>query len=314
METKIIIYGAGERGRGFYNFFEKHGKQEMVIGFCDRNYAVIENLKGKKVMSFEEAARYQVPFLISIVDKTAVNEIKGMIEENHLEWITLDDLATAFGLDKVTFNREFCADFHVKGMNRYFEEAEAITAVECFWGEKSPFFDKFKKLNLENVIELACGRGRHVPHYLQIAEHVTLVDILEENITYVKKRFADEKKISYYCNNGYNLADLETGKYTALFCYDAMVHFEMMDIYEYLKDIYRVLTPGGMVLIHHSNNTSDYRASFANAPHGRSFMSKDIFAYLAYRTGFEVLEQEVIDWGIKDLDAISLIQKKEVSI
>lgn len=70
----------------------------------------------------------------------------------------------------------------------------------------------------------------------------------------------------------------------------------MMDIYEYLKDIYRVLIPGGKALLHHSNNTSDYKASFANAPHGRSFMSKDVFAYLAYRAGFDVLEQKVIDW------------------
>ena len=61
--------------------------------------------------------------------------------------------------------------------------------------------------------------------------------------------------------------------------------------------------------MHHSNNTSDYKASFANAPHGRSFMSKDVFAYLAYRAGFDVLEQKVIDWGIKDLDCIPLIQK-----
>lgn len=38
-------------------------------------------------------------------------------------------------------------------------------------------------------------------------------------------------------------------------------------------------------------------------------MSKDVFAYLAYRAGFDVLEQKVIDWGIKDLDCISLIQK-----
>lgn len=96
-----------------------------------------------------------------------------------------------------------------------------------------------------------------------------------------------------------------------MFCYDAMVHFEMMDIYEYLKDIYRVLVPGGMVLIHHSNYTADYKASFANTPHGRSFMSKDIFAYLAYRGGFEIISQQVINWGVKDLDCISLIHKPE---
>ena len=52
-----------------------------------------------------------------------------------------------------------------------------------------------------------------------------------------------------------------------------MVHFEMIDIYRYLKDIFRVLKPGGMALIHHSNNSDDYKASFTNSIYGRSFMS-----------------------------------------
>lgn len=43
-----------------------------------------------------------------------------------------------------------------------------------------------------------------------------------------------------------------------------MVHFEMINIYRYLKDIFRVLKPGGMALIHHSNNLDDYKASFTN--------------------------------------------------
>lgn len=50
---------------------------------------------------------------------------------------------------------------------------------------------------------------------------------------------------------------------------------------EYLKDIYRILQNNGKTLIHHSNYSDDYKASFKNAPNGRSFMSKQLFAYLA---------------------------------
>ena len=88
-----------------------------------------------------------------------------------------------------------------------------------------------------------------------------------------------------------------------------MVHFEMIDIYRYLKDIFRVLKPGGMALIHHSNNSDDYKASFTNSIYGRSFMSDKIFAYLAYRCGIEICNQKVIDWGVENLDCISLIMK-----
>lgn len=214
MSIQIIIYGAGERGRGIYNFFEKYNQGQMIWGFCDQNYEKILEIEGKKVVGFEEAISYKMPFLISLTDEKIVKQIKNRIDESGGKII------------------DFC-----------------------------------------------------------------------------KKRFNDKDNIYYYCNNGYNIEKLKTEQYTSLFCYDAMVHFEMMDIYEYLKDIYRVLIPGGKALLHHSNNTSDYKASFANAPHGRSFMSKDVFAYLAYRAGFDVLEQKVIDWGIKDLDCISLIQK-----
>lgn len=42
---------------------------------------------------------------------------------------------------------------------------------------------------------------------------------------------------------------------------------------------------------------------------GRSYMSKDIFAYLAYRAGFEIVDQQVFDWGDKELDCVSLVRK-----
>ena len=88
-----------------------------------------------------------------------------------------------------------------------------------------------------------------------------------------------------------------------------MVHFEMMDIFEYLKDIHRVLRKGGMALFHHSNNTSNYKNSYSTATGGRSYMSKELFAYLAYRAGFEIVEQRVFDWNVKDLDCVSLVRK-----
>lgn len=194
-------------------------------------------------------------------------------------------------------------------MDSYFESAESENAINRFWQEDSAFYQMFRRLNLDNVIELACGRGRHVPMYEKYANAITLVDILEENIEMCRERFKDRNNIFYYCNNGVDLSGLPDNTYTSLFTYDAMVHFEMLDIASYLKEFYRVLKPGSYVLAHHSNNTSDYRASFENAVGGRSFMSTDVFAYLAYRSGFEIVEQKIIDWGVKDLDCISLLKK-----
>lgn len=89
-----------------------------------------------------------------------------------------------------------------------------------------------------------------------------------------------------------------------------MVHFELLDISCYLKETYRVLKHGGKALFHHSNNYSDYKASYDDAVHARSFMSDRIFAYLSYRAGFTVVEQNLVDWGgVSKLDCLTLLKK-----
>ena len=90
-----------------------------------------------------------------------------------------------------------------------------------------------------------------------------------------------------------------------------MVHFELIDIYNYLRESYRVLKPGSYALFHHSNDSSNYKNWFGDATnnHGRSFMDKNIFAYLAYRCGFEVIAQDIISWLQEDLDCLTLLYK-----
>lgn len=212
--------------------------------------------------------------------------------------------------NRVVANRNFLAEYHIESMDDYFRRAEEDGSIKVFWNEDTIFYQMFKELELKNVIELACGRGRHVPHYISKAENIVLVDILEKNINYCKRRFVEEKKVKYYVNDGDNLKELESGAYTALFTYDAMVHFEMLDIFHYLMETNRVLCRGGKALFHHSNCIEDYKVRSTTGRSGRNFMSKQLFAHLADRSGFNVLEQHVIDWGVeKDLDCITLVEK-----
>lgn len=245
-----------------------------------------------------------------MLDKDAFAEIGHQINEDGNEYFGMEDIADYLGEDKVVFNRDYIAFFHKIKMDDYYSSAEKRENLDIFWGEQSDFLRLFKQLDLTNVIELACGRGRHVAQYIDKAEAITLVDILDKNISICRERFRGYGKVNYCCNNGFNLEQLQSEKYTALFSYDAMVHFEMMDIYQYLKDIYRVCIEGGRVLIHHSNYSEDYKASFLNSPHGRSYMTDSIFAYLAFRCGFKVLEQKTVSWGqVKDIDCITLLER-----
>ena len=99
-----------------------------------------------------------------------------------------------------------------------------------------------------------------------------------------------------------------------MFCYDAMVHFELLDVLEYLKDSNRILVDGGKILFHHSNIDFYPELGGMQKPLWRNFMSADIFVNLATRLGFNVLSQHVFSHGrgknfYPNSDCVSLCEK-----
>ena len=313
---KIVIFGAGEEGKAITEFFSFLGLDDSIHAYCDSKITEDSDEKlyyGKPIHSFEFFKGKGCIFVIGVKKKNYHLEIEKILSENGERYYNnVRDWLIENGIDSVEYDRLQCAFFHENSMDHYYDLAENEEMLNIFWGENTVFYRLFKTLNLDNVIELACGRGRHVQKYIDNANKITLVDILEKNIDFCKERYKDTDKISYYKNNGYDFEDLPSDSFSAIFSYDAMVHFEMLDIYDYLKEMNRVLKKGGMALLHHSNNNTDYRATFETAKekHSRAFMSKELFAYLAYKAGFEIVEQIVIDWGeVRDLDCVSLIRK-----
>lgn len=197
--------------------------------------------------------------------------------------------------------------------SKYYDLHENESALALFWGDGSPFLRMFKLLDLANVVEIGCGHGRHVPKYADEAGEIVIVDVNKTNTDYCTKRFSTWKKsLKIIQNNGSDLTAISSHESTAVFSYDAMVHFEMNDVISYLSESYRILTPGGKALFHHSN--------FDGAPGlvgnrisefgWRNFMSAKLFCHIAMRAGFVVLEQCVLEWGgIPNLDCISFLQK-----
>jgi len=238
----LYIYGAGCCGIKDKKLLEKNCIP--FKGFIDRKaYEGMREIEGYPVVSYEEFLEKpgEKEVIISMIGTDIREKVEKALSDDNIPTVLMTDLLTS-EKDVVAKNRKFIADYHISTMDNYFKGAE--NSVGVFWNKETHFRKYFDKLDLTNVVELACGRGRHVPQYINKAGHVTLVDILEKNIEFCKERFKNSNKISYYVNNGYDLQAIADDSQTSLFSYDAVVHFEMLDIFSYLKECRRILQGG----------------------------------------------------------------------
>jgi SAM-dependent methyltransferase len=139
-----------------------------------------------------------------------------------------------------------------------------------------------------------------------------IMDVNEENVNPCRERFSDISFVHPSVNSGYDFQPLKEQSATAIFCYDAMVHFEYDAVISYLQDAYRILVPGGRALFHHSNYDRSPGTEGAANPHWRNFMSRNLFAHVAIRSGFRIVRQCLLDWDdMRKIDCLSLIEKRE---
>src|SRR4026207_695422 len=92
---------------------------------------------------------------------------------------------------------------------------------------------------------LACGHGRHSKIVAERSGQLTLMDVHEENIEHCRTRLARFQNTVFFKNSGHDFQPITDDALTAIFCYDAMVHFSPDLVQAYLRDTARVLKPGG---------------------------------------------------------------------
>ena len=190
----------------------------------------------------------------------------------------------------------------------YYEEAEKWTHI--FWEEATHFKRLFNRLDVTSVVELACGYGRHAERIAGICERLTLVDVFQENLDICAARLKAFPNVRYLKGDGHSFAGISNSSTTAIFCYDAMVHFSPEIVEAYLKDATRILQPGGRMLLHHSNYDAPTDQHYGLNPSARNHMTQKLFAQLSSDAHLLIEEQVVIAWGHDEgLDAISLLRK-----
>jgi ubiquinone/menaquinone biosynthesis C-methylase UbiE len=123
----------------------------------------------------------------------------------------------------------------------YYDIVEPCMAEQ--WREL--IWPRIRRLDFSHVLDLAAGHGRNSARLREVAGRITIVDINRENVDYCRERFQGDDRFTFLTNDGLSLRGVADDSISLVYSFDSMVHFDSDVMREYLKEIRRVLKPGG---------------------------------------------------------------------
>jgi SAM-dependent methyltransferase len=146
-----------------------------------------------------------------------------------------------------------------------------------------------------SVLEIGPGGGRWTEALLQQASELTLVDVSQRPLELCRERFAAEAgRIAFVRSAGCDLPGVADRSIDAVWSFDVLVHVAPSDLAGYLAEIARVLTVGGVAVLHHSDGRN--RGHQPSRAGWRAPMSRGLLATLAAERGLRV-ERQFDSWG-----------------
>ena len=138
------------------------------------------------------------------------------------------------------------------------------------------------------ILEIGPGAGRWTEVLQPLAKKLIIADISTKCIEICKKRFNLKNNIEFKLIKK-RLDFINDDCIDNVWSFAVFVHINPSDIDRYLKDISRILKPGGCAIIHHSGSYSDYHGSVEG---WKVFMGAKQFSDLVKKHGMKILEQK----------------------
>lgn len=167
------------------------------------------------------------------------------------------------------------------------------------------------------ILEIGAGGGRWTERLLARGRRVIACDTSPSMFDLIRARLGNSPSLDTVLLDGRGLGPIADASVDAVFSYDVFVHLPQWDIFNYLREIHRVLRPGGKALIHHGHVLSDlgwknfleeipYTVN-RHKPFGNfSVMTPDLMREFAARAG---LVCEALRTDIVRRDCIACLRK-----
>ena len=159
------------------------------------------------------------------------------------------------------------------------------------------------------ILEIAPGHGRWTQFLQAHCTSLIGVDLAHSCVKRCTERFSHCPNLEFRVNDGLTFPMIENGSIDFAFSFDSLVHAEADVMASYVNELTRVLKPGGVAFLHHSNLDAVRHRSvldkvkrrLSSVPlnyHWRALsMSAEKMRTFVERAGMMCVQQEIIPWG-----------------
>jgi SAM-dependent methyltransferase len=183
--------------------------------------------------------------------------------------------------------------------------------TENLWNKE--IFDFIKDFRGKKILEIAPGYGRITQFLSILASELIVIDLNPSCIEKTKEKLGHHV-LAYFTNDGKSLTGIRDNSQDLVFSFDSFVHMHANVTEEYIKEIFRVLKPGGQAFIHHSWLYGGSENSFENSA-GRANMSPEQFKGFVENNNMRIITQKPIQFkplnSWNGMDTISIFEKPE---
>lgn len=157
------------------------------------------------------------------------------------------------------------------------------------------------------ILEIAPGHGRWTQFLQGHCSSLIGIDLSPACVDYCRERFKNQPKLTFQANDGYRLPMIESESIDFAFSFDSLVHAEADVLSSYVKELARVLKPGGAAFIHHSNlGAAVWGKLLGRVPrrprftHWRAYsMSAGKMRSFVEQCGMVCVRQEIVPWDMR---------------
>jgi SAM-dependent methyltransferase len=159
------------------------------------------------------------------------------------------------------------------------------------------------------ILEIGPGRGRWTRFLQSYCSSLIGIDLSQTCVERCIERFSCNPHLQFQANDGLTLPMIESASIDFAFSFDSLVHAESDVMSSYANELARVLKPGAVAFLHHSNLDAVRRRSVLDRLKRRlsrlpcdyhlraTSMSAEKMRAFVESAGMTCAQQELVPWG-----------------